>query len=149
MFGLGYQELLILLIILLPIIGIIVALKRGRVVPLAACVGFLQGLANIVFALFDPFGMLPQDRSEAAIDIVFMLVQGVAMITAAVATYRSKRWGGYLLLIVAVIADLNFIFGGARSGWLIPVLVTVLYAMAVRALRRTPDAPKGAPLNCP
>jgi hypothetical protein len=150
MFGLGWQEFLILLILALPIIGVIVVVKRGKIIPLAAGVGFLQGLANIGFALFsDPLGLLPQDQSEAAIGMALMVVQGVAMIAAAVATYRNKLWGAYLLLIMAVISDVNFVLAGARSGWLIPILVTLLYAMAVRSLRRTSEAPKAPLLNCP
>ena len=150
MLGLGWQELLIVLILVTPIVGVILAAKRGKIVSVAAGVGVLQGLANIGFALFGgPLGFLPQDQSEAAVVAALMLVQGPAMIVSAVATYRQKLWGAYLLVTIAVVADLMLLVERAKSGWLIPLLVTLLYVLAVRSLRRAREAPKAPPLTCP
>ncbi len=143
MFGLGWQELLILAIVAVPIIVIILVAKRGKIVSVAAGLGLLQGLANIGFALFGaPAGYIPQGEPDASVAITLMLVQGPALIVFAVATYRRKLWGAYGLLIMALLSALLLLLENVKSGWLIPILVTLIYVLAVRSLHRPRATPQ-------
>ncbi len=137
MFGLGWPELLILLIVVVPIIAVILVAKRGKIVPVAAGLGFLQGLANIGFALFGaPAGYIPEGQPDASVAVTLMLVQGPALIVFAVATYRGNLWGAYGLLIITLVSALLSLVEKVKSGWLIPILITLIYVLAVGSLHR-------------
>lgn len=135
MFGLGWQELLILLIILSLIVGGVVAAKRGKLAQVAAGLGFLQGLANIAFGVLGgPGEYTPRDQFEAVTAVLLMLVQGLMMVIFAVATYKGKLYGAYGLLIVALLFALLSLVQKGAPGWMIPL---VIYLLAVASLHRT------------
>ena len=141
MFGLGFQELLILLIIGGPIVGVVVATKRRKVVHVAAGLGFLQGLANVAFGVLGgPPGYTAQDRLEASIAVVWMLAQGVAMIVFAIATYRRKLYGAYGLLVVALLYAVLSLVEKGTPGWIIPPLIYLGGVLSLHRARRTSPA---------
>jgi len=143
MFGLGWQEALILFVIAGLIIAFVVAIKRGKLVPVAAALGFVQGLLNLVFAaLGGPPEYRPQDQSEAAVAVVLMAFQGLAMIFFAVATYRRRLYGAYGLLVIAFLYALISLIEKGTPGWIIPPLI---YLSAVVSLHRARRSARSAP----
>jgi hypothetical protein len=121
--------------------------KRRKLVGLAAGLGLLQGLTNVGFALFGgPPGYKPRDQIEAAVAVVLMILQGVAMIIFAVATYRGKLYGAYGLLLIALLFALLSLVQEGKPGWIIPPVIYFLAAWSLHSVREKPKAP---PLICP
>lgn len=119
------------------------ATKRRKLVHVAASLGFLQGLANIGFAaLGGPPEYRPQDQFEAPVAVVLMLLQGLAMIIFAVATYRRKLYGAYGLLIIALLYAMVSLVEKGTPGWIIPPLI---YLSAVVSLHRARRPAKSKP----
>lgn len=139
MFGLGWPELLILLIIAGLIIGLVVATKRRKLAHVAAGLGLLQGIAIVGFAVFGGLPeYMPQDQFEASVAVVLTLVQGLAMIIFAVATYRGRLYGAYGLLIIAVLYVLGSLVEKGTPGWIIPPLIYLFAVVSLHRARRTP-----------
>ena len=121
---------LILLFVVVPIIAVIVLAERGKIVPAAAGLGLLQGLAKIGFALFGASERhVPQGQPVASVAVSLMLIQGPVLIIFAVATYRGKLWGASGLVIIAILSALVSLVEGVKAVWLIPITLT--YALAV------------------
>jgi len=140
MFGIGWQELLILTAIAGVIIGVILAAKRRKLVHLAAAIGFLQGLANVGFAVFGGAQEYHlHNQFQASVAVIFMLVQGAAMVTFAVAAYRGRLYGAYGLLIFALLYAVLSLIATGTPGWIIPPLI---YSLAVISLHRAGQRPK-------
>jgi hypothetical membrane protein len=141
MFGLGWQELLILLILAGLIVGLVLAANRRKLVHVAACLGFLQGLANVAFGVLGgPPGYMAQDRFQASVAVVWMLAQGVAMIIFAIATYRRKLYGAYGLLVIALLYAVLSLVEKGTPGWIIPPLIYLFAIGSLHRARRTPQA---------
>ncbi len=141
MFGLGWQELLILLIIGGVIGGLVIATKRRKIVHVAAGLGLFQGLANVAFAVSGgPPGYVPQDRVDASVAVVWMLAQGIAMIIFAAATWRGKLYGAYGLVVIALLYALVSLVEKGAPGWIIPPLIYAFAVASIHRTRRTPPA---------
>ena len=109
---------------------------------MAAGLGFLQGLANIGFALFGaPAGYIPQGQPDTSVAVTLMLVQGPALIVFAVAIYRRHLWGAYGLLIITLLSALLSLVEKVKSGWPIPIVITLIYVLAVGSLHRARGIP--------
>ena len=57
----------------------------------------------------------------------------------------SRRWSGLRCVIIALLSALLLLVEGVKSGWLIPILVTLIYVLAVGSLHRARAAPQATP----
>src|SRR5262245_4668041 len=134
MFGLGYQEALLLAIIAGLIIAVVVAIKRKKVVTVAATFGCLQGLMGLLIAVT---GGPSQTQLQPSVAVALSAFQGIAMILFAQATYRRKLYGAYGLLVIVVVHIILSLSNGGSPGWILP---DVFYLSAVVSLHRARSA---------
>ncbi len=121
--------------------------KRPKLVFVAVGLGFLQGLANVGFAVVGgPPGYMPQDPFGTSVAVALMLLQGLAMIVFAVATYRRRLYGAYGLLIVALLYALVSLAQKGTPGWIIPPLIYLAAVVSLHGARRpAKSTPQPAP----
>lgn len=112
--------------------------KPAWLIGTAAGLGFLQGLFNLVLGIVGgPPGFQAQDRLEATVAVILMILQGVAMLVFSVATYKRKRWGAYGLCAIALLFVAMSLYTKGSPGWIIPPLI---YLGAAVSLHRAQAA---------
>ena len=111
--------------------------SRSAFTWLATGLGFLQGLFNLGFGIVGgPPGFHANDRLEAAVAAVLMVLQGVVMLVFAGATYKRKPWGAYGLFAVALLFVLVSLYTKGSLGWIVPPLIYLGAAISLQRARQ-------------